>query len=1169
MSRLNRVFLSAAVALSVTVLWSQEFRGTITGRVSDAQEAVVPNAKIIATNVNTGARSETVAGHDGQYTIPFLPPGEYRVTAESPGFKKYIREGFSVGAGEREALDIKLEIVQVSDSVTITAESPLLETATASAGQVISGRSVENLPMNGRAPLLLAQTSIGVVSTADPKFSRPFDNAGPSGFSMGGAPAQQNELLVDGVPDTTRNLRVAYNPPVDAVEEVRVHSFEADAAYGHTGGGTVNVVLKGGTNAFHGTLYEFNQVSDLAATPFFLNRNATVKPITRFNQYGGTASGPVIVPRIFNGHNKLFWYFGYEGIKDSFPEPTVTTVPTEAERKGDFSALLGVRCPGSNAIGSCYQLYDPYSGVLQSNGRIQRQPIVGNRLDPAKLDPIAQNVFKLYPLPNQTPTGADGTGNYLSNSIRSDRFDGELGRLDFIFSDKHKMFINARHNDRVENRGNLFFNIATGNFLSRINWGSTLDDVYTFNATTVMNVRLNYTRFIEGNAKPGQGFDYSTLGFPASMKQFSTNVGLPTFDFNSINDIGDTSSTGTGDLTPFDIYQLFADVVKVKGKHSFKIGADLRLLRESATTFGQSSGMYTLRENWMRGPADNAANAPFGQDLAGFLLGLPTGGQFDINAYRTNQAPYMAYFVHDDWRVKPNLTLNVGLRLEKELPETERWNRTINGFDTTTPSPIASAVQSAYAANYAANPSLFPISPAQFKVNGGLLFANSGNRDFYKTGGPYWSPRLGLAWTPARLGGKTVLRGGVGVFLFPIGAPSVLQSGFSQTTTFVASLNSFLTPNDTLSKPFTAGIQTPTGSSAGLGTYLGRSITIPYQGTLNPYSLRWNFDIQRELAKNLVFEIGYTGNHAVHLPINHQIDFVPRQYLSTSPARDQATIDYLTALVPNPFANQVPGQGINGTTIARQGLLVPYPQFGVNGVTLNNDPRGSSYFHSVAVRVEKRYSHGLTLLSNFTYSKLMDRTRFLNDSDPLPEKRISPDDRPLREVISGSYDLPFGKGKTFDTRSALWNRVIGGFVFNVIYNWEVGAPLNWESQNALFYGGDISLNPRAIDGAFDTTRFNTKTANDATGQLANNVRTFSSRFGNLRIDGTNNFDLSIIKNTAVTERVKLQLRMEAFNALNHPIFDAPNLNPTNSQFGKITNQPNLARNIQLAARLVF
>src|SRR6266852_37748 len=234
--------------------WSQEFRATITGRIIDAQNAVVVNAKITATLISTGAKSETTSGADGEYTIPFLTPGTYRVEAQVPGFKRYVRDGLEVNTGERMGLDIRLELGQITDTVTVTAESPLLETATATIGQVIRSNQVENMPMNGRTPLVLAQLAMGVVPNSDPKFNRPFDNAGPSGFSMGGAPAQQNELLVDGAPDTTGNLRVAYNPPVDAVQEVRVHAFEADAAYGHTGGGTANVVMRSGANAVHGSL---------------------------------------------------------------------------------------------------------------------------------------------------------------------------------------------------------------------------------------------------------------------------------------------------------------------------------------------------------------------------------------------------------------------------------------------------------------------------------------------------------------------------------------------------------------------------------------------------------------------------------------------------------------------------------------------------------------------------------------------------------------------------------------------------------------------------------------------------------------------------------------------------------------------------------------------------
>ena len=502
---LRRFLLVFLTLILLPGIYAQEFRGTVTGRVVDAQSAAVPNAKIVAVLVATGAQSVTNTGLDGQFTIPFLSPGTYRVEADAPGFKKYIRENLGVSAGDRVAVDIQLQVGQQTETITVSADAPMLDTTTATAGQVINSAQVENLPMNGRTPLVLAQLAFGVVPNSDPKFNRPFDNAGPSGFSMGGAPSQTNELLVDGAPDTTWDLRVAYNPPVDAVQEVRVHAFEADAAYGHTGGGTANVVMKGGTNAIHGSLYEFNQVSKLQATNFFTNKAGQIKPVGRYNQWGGTAGGPLWVPKVFNGKNKVFWFFAMEEINDSFPEPQTVMVPTAAQRTGDLSALL--------KVGANYQIYDPSTAVLAA-GRITRTPFSGNIIPSNRLSPIAKNYFQFYPLPNQ-PGGADGTNNYLAGAVRKDTYNSELGRLDFNLGSQNRLFWNFRHNDRIENRNNLFQNTPTGRNLLRINYGSTLDDVHTFNATTVANVRLNFSRFREATVSFGDGVNGTDLGFPS------------------------------------------------------------------------------------------------------------------------------------------------------------------------------------------------------------------------------------------------------------------------------------------------------------------------------------------------------------------------------------------------------------------------------------------------------------------------------------------------------------------------------------------------------------------------------------------------------------------------------------------------------------------------------
>lgn len=1141
-----RIFAVCAIAVllsSAVPAYSQEFRGSLGGRIIDPQQAVIPGAKVTAVNRDTGAKFPTTSNRDGSYSLPFLPPGPYTLTAEAEGFKKYVNENIRVATNEREQVDIMLEIGQVDQAVTVTAEASMLDTASASTGQVISTRQIENMPLNGRTPLVLAQLAYGVTPNSDPKFSRPFDNSGPSDFSMGGAPSRSNELLIDGSPDTTGNSRVAYNPPVDAVQEVKVETFQSDAAYGHTGGGTVNVVLRGGTNDLHGTAYDFNQVSALAATPWFTNRSGQKKPAANFNQYGINGGGPIVIPKLIDTRNKIFWYFAFEGIKDSFPEPLTSTVPTAAERTGDFSALLNV--------GANYQIYDPLTGVKQGS-RVQRQPFQGNIISPDRLSAIAKAYLQFYPLPNQ-PGKADGADNYLANSIRRDTYDGELGRLDFNLTDRHKFFWNYRHNDRVEDRGNRFKNIATGNFLSRINWGTMLDDVYTLSPSLVLNTRLNWTRFIEGNTRPSNGFDPTQLGFPSYIAANSTRFVLPQLDIGGFTGVGDTG----GDRTPFDIFQIFSSLTKIQGGHALKAGIDAREYRESSASYGASSGSYQFRTDLVRGPLDNSTGAPLGQDLASFLLGYPTGGTgYQINTFRTNQAKYLSLFLQDDWRARPNLTLNLGIRYERDFGTTERFSRSVNGFAFAAPNPIATQAQAAYAANPTAG-----LSPDQFKVNGGLLFEGPNGSQVYNPKWGYFSPRFGFAWTPAGPAGKTVLRGGVGVFVFPLGTTGINQPGFSATTPILgASATGGLRPTATLANPFPQGVSQPTGSSLGLATFLGQSVTFYNPNPLNPYSIRWSLDVQRQLLPDLVFEIGYTGNHSVHLPVDRQLDYIPPQYLSTSPVRDQATIDRLSANVPNPFAGLLPGTSNNGSTIQFQQLLRPFPEFtGVTEQALND---GSSYFHGLQARLEKRFSHGLSALVNYQHSRTIERRSRLNDFSPL-EKRPADIDRPNRFVTSASYDLPAGRGKAFlGEANGVLNRIVGGWTINGIYSYESGTPVgSW--GNIIYYGGPLNYDPRNVDQAFDVTRFERA----STRALGNNIRTFPTRFSNIRQDATNNLDCSIIKNTHITERVNLQLRGEAFNTFNHAVFDGPNLDPTKSNFGTITGVTNLERHLQLGVRL--
>jgi hypothetical protein len=1139
--------LVVLVGLTSLSLTAQEFRSTISGRVTDPTGAAIAGAKIQAIEKNTGARYETTSGDQGEYSIPFLPPGPYNLNAEQSGFKKFIQEGITVGTNVRLAVDISLQLGSQVEAITVSADATMLQTNSASVGQVIGEKQISLLPMNGRTPLTLAQLSYGVTPTSDPRFTRPFDNAGPSGFSMGGGQGQSNELLLDGSPDMTRNRRVAYNPPVDAVQEIKVEAFQPDAAYGNTGGGTVNVVMKGGTNDFHGSLYEFHQNQRLKATPFFTNQAGQKKPVTRFNQYGFTAGGPVILPKLFNGKNKLFFFFGYEGIRQSEPEPSFGTVATAAQRNGDFSQLL--------SVSPNYQIYDPRTAVLEGN-RIRRQPFPNNIISADRLSPIAKNFLQFVPLPNAAGE-RDGTNNYFNNTVRSDVFSSYMGRFDVNVSDRHKFFLSGRYNDRVENRGNLFANISTGNNLLRTNWGVTFDDVYTLSPSLYLNTRLNWTRFVEGNIRPSDGFDFTTLGLPASLKAASPKLVLPVIDFANATDFGHSG----GDRTPFDSYQIFMAATKIVSRHTLKFGTDLRSQRESSNGFGNSSGSYTFGQAWTRGPLDNSPNAPLGQDIATFMLGLPTGGSFDINAQRTFSAKYFAFFLQDDWRVSNNFTLNVGLRYEKETGIIERHNRATVGFDPTANLSITAAAK----AQYAAQPSeILPV--AQFNPVGGILYAKDGDRTVYDPPSNAFSPRLGFSWSPKLLGAKTVVRGGYGIFYSTFGTQGgIQQPGFSQSTPLVASLDNNITPAATFSNPFPNGILSPIGSANGVNTFLGQSVRFYNPDLKQPITHRWNFNIQRELFNNLLLELGYIGSTVRNLTLSRDLNFVPNEYLSASPVRDQATINRLTAVVPNPFRNLLPGVGLNSSTFTAENLLRKYPQFsGDGGVVLDAESIGYSNFHMLQVRLDKRFSNGLQFLTNFQWSKFLEATNRLYSATPDLQYRVAGEDRPFRFVFSSTYELPFGKGKPIAGGVGPWtNRLIGGWQLAGILNTQSGAPV--EFGNVIYYGGDLQWNPRNLDRAFDITRFERNNLL----QLERNRRTFPQAFTAYRTDRIYSVDLSVIKAIPIVERMNLQFRAESFNLFNHAIFNAPQLSPTNAAFGRITSQSNLPRTFQLALRLTF
>ena len=1156
---------------------AQEFRGSISGAVTDATGSMVAGAKVTVSETRTGTRTETQSDNSGHYTVPFLLPGDYDVSVRFEGFKEYVRKAIHLGAGEQPVIDVRLDVGETTQSVEVVADVPLVNNENSSIGQTITTKEVEDLPTNGGTPMMLATFAMGVISTSQPSQVQPFASGGGASWSISGSPNQTNELLVDGVPNATWDGRLAYSPPQDAVQEVRVKAFDSDASYGHTAGGTANQVLKSGSNSLHGTVSWKNQPNNLVANNFFNNKAGLGVQVTHFNQYGVTAGGPIYIPHKLDTRNKVFWFFAFEGLRDSSPNTTFVSVPTPAERQGDFSQLLTVKSPTI--------LYDPATAVLNGT-TVTRTAFPGNRIPANRLNPIALQYLDFFPQPNVTNlVRDDGYNNFGNNNTTSDGYTNELGRIDYNISTRNRTYFNVRHTDYYQSKNDYFSNISTGSNLSRSNWGASADHVFMLNAANVINIRANFTRMFEDHSSPSAGFDPVSVGFPAYINANSQYLQLPTMSFNSNTGFQTLGFGSNANILPSQSLQLFGSWVAIRGAHTLKIGGDVRQYRLNYRTYGNSAGNFTFGNTWMRASSSASSTVAMGQDFASFLLGLPTGGSFDINTSAMFYSYYGALFVQEDWRLSRTFTVNGGLRFDHDFPYHEKWGRTVNGFAYDATNALTAPAEAAYGKS----PSPL-LAPGDFKVRGGLTFADPGNSAIFSNTSHLFSPRIGFAWTPDKFHGKAVIRSGFAMFVSPItistlqitGAystnPILAQQGFSQSTAFNPTNDNYVTPAATLSNPFPAGIQQPAGSSAGLITFAGQNINFLNPEMKSPYAVRWNFSTQYQLSPNMVLEVAYIGNHSLHLPITYtQLNGIPRQFLSTQGTRDQATINTLSATVPNPFRGLATATSANATVTTAQ-VLAHYPQYpqginaGSSGVVIQNANLGSSYYNSLNVRFQKRLSGGLSLLANFMKSKGIDQTTWLNDSDAQTERRISPFYRPTRLSSAFTYEFPIGRGKRFNVQSHMLDLLAGGWQTTGTYTYQMGGPLTWVNGSTnnpgdyVYFGGKLNADPRAVDGlAFNTKAFDTVSGN----QFQYHIRTFSTSFADVRGDGINEWSASILKRFNLGERAFLQLRIESFNFINHPTFGPANTTATNSAFGTITSQANRPRTFQVVARIVF
>ncbi len=1168
--------------LSATVTASgQEFRGSITGKITDPAGAALPGVTVNIKNTGTNITATTTTNEDGSYNFPLIQPGKYTLQVTNQGFKTAVREGIEIRVADRLSLDIQMEI-GVTETVTVVGSSPILETGSVSTGTIVSGNQISELPLTEGTAYQLATLTPGIFYTGNPLFNGPTANGNLTSFRANGATGA-NQITLDGSPNYGFDGSVGFSPPSDAVQEFKVQTTLFDAQQGYSAGATVNVAVKSGTNDLHGSLWYFNRDRSRTANNFFSNQQGLERPERSYHRFGGVLSGPVYLPKLYNGRDRTFFLFSHERIRDNVAEPQLFDVPTELMRQGNFSELL--------AVGT--QIYNPFSAPQSGTGNYMRTPFDGNIIPNGMLDPVALAYFKYYPLPNRTG-GPDGTLNYFSNMNRRSNYRAWLTRIDHKISDKQSIFgkyyRSFNPEDRYDWAGVVNNFPITKGFEYRTNDGGNIDYTVTLSPTVVLDLRASINRFAQ-ERRPAQDFDPALLGFtPEALGSMRGYNYLPRFDIRTYDQRRPTRSTlgsnrsdyNAGLLRPFQMGSIQPTVTKIFGNHASKFGYDLRIIRENFTSDGYQGGRFFF-DGMYTSPVSNTTAAlrnAYGRDVAAFLLGIPTTqttqSRIENPVNYSLQSVFHGFFFHDDWRVTPKLTLNLGMRYEIEPGQTERYNRIVRDFDSATPSPIDAAARAAYTAAYNANPGNFLLPPDQFRILGGLIYADENNRAAWNADRSNFQPRIGAAY---KLNEKTVLRAGFGIFTAPFMIETPYQIGFSGFTPFVPTNDNGRNFIATFDNPFPTGLQASPGASLGLLSNVGFDAGTQDNPLITPNRknakfARFILGFQRELPGQFVVEANFVMARGYDLAVTRSLNFVPRQYLGDTPDTADAAEAFLGDEIPNPFRNLLPGTGSPLNTdqeIERWRSMGAFPQFANVWLQQYN---GTNRYSSLQFQAQKRFSNSFSFTGTYTWTRLRERVSYLNASDSVLENRISPDERPHRFTIAAVYQLPVGRGRRFGSgMNRIVDAFIGGWQFNGTYEWQKGEPFLFDDP--LFYAGDLTeLRSRVgqKNEQGETYGIDELSAFDS-GLVALSdfgYRNVPSTLDNLRNQSFLNVNLSLTKNFSLSERKRLQFRAEALNAFNSPYFGAGlNLDPNNMAFGLVGAQRNNPRDIQLGMKFTF
>ncbi|HYK91101.1 MAG TPA: carboxypeptidase regulatory-like domain-containing protein, partial [Acidobacteriota bacterium] len=975
------LFLSSWCFLPNKIALPQAARGAINGEVRDPAGSSVPDAQIRVVEIQTDQGYAAQTGASGFFTVPNLKRGLYRLTAERNGFKRFVQDGIRIATGDKILLDVSLVVGDLSETVTVNSDAPLMRTETGSLGQVISNRKIVDLPLNGRTFVSLVGLASGVALPPGSFFPR-----------INGGRPRTNEYLYDGIsalqpePGT-----VAFYPIIDAIQEFKVETNSPSAEFGRFNGGVVNLSTKSGTNQFHGSAFEFFRNEALNARNLFAPPNSS-NPRFRRNQFGGVIGGPIV-------RNRTFFFADYQGTRQEIGRIRISTVPTLLQRQGIFTEPVGKSAP---------KIYDPATAVSLPDGGFTRQQFQNNIIPAGRIDPVTKQLLDRYP----DPTSPGTANNYTRVGSEGDAQDQFDGRIDHRFSDKDQIsgrYSYARdHMTPVTPLPDGSGNITNGAIADTVTTGHSVAASYlhSFSATLTNELRFGYTRrSIDRAALLLKAAPSEALGLPGIPPNGGFSNELPTFVISGFQQLGPSANTDSNFRT--DVMELIYQLFKQSGRHSLKAGLDFRWERLDIVQPPSPTGLFQFSNLFTDLPGTTGTGFP----LASFLLGQVQTFSIDLQEKVIRpRAHIQEYYAQDDWKVNNRLTLNAGLRWTLNFPSTEVDNQG----------------------------AIFNLRTQKLDYLGQNGFPRSGRELHW----PDFGPRLGLAY---RASDKTVLRSAYSLIW-------IEQAGI--TTPFINPQFPFLQSVsertlDSINPAFVLAsgpTVTPIPLTPDAG--LGQGVFTVDRSLGSGYAQQWNLFFQRELARNLSFEIGYTGSKITHVGIpDTNVNQLTVQQLSAGLP--------LLKKVPNPYFGEIPrSSSLGDPTISRAQLIKPYPRFTTVSFFRNNV--GNTNYHSLQARLEKRFGSGVSFLASYTFSKLIDEASSVFDATiftgpvanfPVAdsfnrklERDLSNGDIPQNIVFSTTYNLPFGPNQRFHPgRITEW--LLCGWELAGILSLQSGLPL--------------------------------------------------------------------------------------------------------------------------------